>query len=49
MCISRVDWRKLVEGGGSDMKFVKNLMGNVVEQQVKLEKEVKKYCEERGV
>lgn len=34
---------------GEQWKFVMGLMGNVEEQHVKLDKEVKKYCEERGV
>ncbi|KAK5938290.1 hypothetical protein PMZ80_009260 [Knufia obscura] len=39
-------------GGGlsaGDGKMVKDIMGVVEEQKVKLEKEVRKYCEERGV
>jgi len=31
-----------------DRKVVVEIMGVVGEQKVKLEKEVKKYCEERG-
>jgi indoleamine 2,3-dioxygenase len=40
--------RVMVEGG-KELDFVKELMENVEEQHVKLDKEVKKYCEERGV
>jgi indoleamine 2,3-dioxygenase len=38
-----------VKEGSEDMKFVRELMENVTEQKVKLEKEVRRYCEERGV
>jgi hypothetical protein len=34
---------------GEEWRFVKGLMMNVEEQHVKLDKEVRKYCEERGV
>jgi indoleamine 2,3-dioxygenase len=40
---------KMVMRGDNDMKFVKNLMENVTEKKRQLEKEVRKYCEERGV
>ncbi|ETN37482.1 uncharacterized protein HMPREF1541_07104 [Cyphellophora europaea CBS 101466] len=36
-------------GDSEEWKFVKGLMANVEEQHVKLDREVKKYCEERGV
>jgi indoleamine 2,3-dioxygenase len=36
------------EGGKEEWKFVGELMANVEEQHVKLDKEVRKYCEERG-
>ena len=39
----------MASNGGDGMKFVRELMENVMDQKVKLEKEVKKYCEERGV
>lgn len=42
-------------GGGADTmtaedgKLVKEIMDIVTDQKVKLEKEVRKYCQERGV
>lgn len=43
--------KRVVEGGiaQKDLDFVRQLMENVEDQHVKLDKEVKKYCEERGV
>ena len=41
--------RKVEEDSGKEWAFVKDLMANVEEQHVKLDKEVRKYCEERGV
>lgn len=40
---------KVESEGGEQWSFVKGLMANVEEQHVKLDKEVRKYCEERGV
>lgn len=39
----------LEEKAGDGMKFTRDLMANVMEQRAKLDKEVKKYCEDRGV
>jgi indoleamine 2,3-dioxygenase len=39
----------VADGDHEDWKFVKGLMQNVKDQHVKLDKEVRKYCEERGV
>lgn len=40
---------KAVSHDAVEWKWVSDMMDNVVDQKVKLQKEVKKYCEERGV
>ena len=41
--------QQMINDGRKNMTFVRTLMENVMDQRVKLEKEVRKYCEERGV
>lgn len=41
--------KQMINNDGEELRYVTALMENVTDQRVKLEKEVRKYCEERGV